>query len=35
MLSWFLLFMVALAGVMTPVQASINAILGRSLGHPV
>ena len=35
MLSLFLLFMVALAGVMTPVQASINAILGRSLGHPV
>ncbi len=35
MLSWFLIFMVALAGVMTPVQASVNAILGRSLGHPV
>ncbi|MEQ8246820.1 MAG: DMT family transporter [Alphaproteobacteria bacterium] len=35
MLSWFLLFMVALAGFLTPVQASVNAILGRSLGHPI
>lgn len=35
MLSWFLLFMVAVGGFLTPVQASVNAILGRSLGHPV
>lgn len=35
MLSWFLLLMVAIGGVLTPVQASVNAILGRSLGHPV
>ena len=35
MLSWFLLLMVAIGGALTPVQASVNAILGRSLGHPV
>jgi len=35
MLSWFLLFMVAVGGFLTPVQASVNAMLGRSLGHPV
>ena len=35
MLSWCLLFAVAVGGFLTPVQASVNATLGRTLGHPV
>src|ERR1700676_2872619 len=34
-MQWLLLVFAVLAGVMLPIQAGLNAWLGRGLGHPV
>lgn len=35
MLSWLFLVQVAVAGLLIPVQSSVNAQLGRVVGHPL
>jgi transporter family-2 protein len=35
MLSWLFVLQVAVAGALIPVQSSVNAQLGRAIGHPL
>jgi len=35
MLSWLFVLQVAVAGALIPVQSSVNAQLGRAVGHPL